>query len=74
MSKEVISTEKAPAAVGPYVQAIKTGRFVYTSGQIGLDPETGEMVTAHAIKERVILQTRQVLANLASERGETPPD
>ena len=40
----VISTPKAPAAVGPYSQAIKAGNTVYCSGQIGLDPATGTMV------------------------------
>ena len=46
MKKEVISTPKAPAAVGPYSQAIKIGDFLYTSGQIALDPETGVLAPA----------------------------
>lgn len=41
MAKETITAEKAPAAVGPYVHAVKAGGFVFTSGQLGLDPETG---------------------------------
>ena len=41
MAKEVIHTDKAPAAVGPYIQAAKTGGMVYCSGQLGLIPETG---------------------------------
>ena len=46
MKKEVISTPKAPAAVGPYSQAIKIGDFLYTSGQIALDPATGALAPA----------------------------
>jgi 2-iminobutanoate/2-iminopropanoate deaminase len=41
--KQVISTNKAPAAVGPYSQAVRAGEFLFISGQIGIDPETGEM-------------------------------
>lgn len=44
MSRHVIHTELAPAAIGPYSQAIKTGSNVYCSGQIGLDPGTGQLV------------------------------
>ena len=66
MSKQVIATESAPAAVGPYVQAIKTGRFVFTSGQIALDPESGAMVAAPTPAEEIPLQTRQVLTNLTA--------
>ncbi|NLI90320.1 MAG: RidA family protein [Epulopiscium sp.] len=43
MSKEVIETNKAPGALGPYSQAIKINGMVYTSGQLGINPETGEM-------------------------------
>ena len=49
MAKEVIHTDKAPAAVGPYSQAAATGSLVYTSGQIALDPATGEMVGSDSI-------------------------
>lgn len=60
MNRTVISTEKAPAAVGPYSQAVKTEQFVFTSGQIGINPLTGQLRLG--IEE----QTRQVLANLAA--------
>ena len=54
-----ISTKKAPAAIGPYSQAIRVGNIVYTSGQIPLDPATGTFVEG-GIKE----QTRQALTNI----------
>ena len=44
MSKEIISTDRAPAAIGPYSQAVRAGTFLYTSGQIPLDPATGKIV------------------------------
>ncbi|ORZ02922.1 endoribonuclease L-PSP [Syncephalastrum racemosum] len=56
-----VQTAKAPAAIGPYAQAIKTNGFVYTSGQLPAVPETGEIVPGGA-KE----QTQQVLTNLNS--------
>ena len=56
---EVISTKKAPAAIGPYSQAIQVGNLVYTSGQIPIDPSTGAFVEG-GIKE----QTRQSLTNI----------
>jgi len=43
MKKEIISTTKAPGALGPYSQAVKIGNMVYTSGQLGINPETGEL-------------------------------
>ncbi|MBS1163225.1 MAG: RidA family protein, partial [Burkholderiaceae bacterium] len=46
MNKEIISTSGAPAAIGPYSQAVRTGLVVFASGQIGLDPATGELVSA----------------------------
>ena len=46
MKKEIIATKAAPAAVGPYSQAIKVGDVLYTSGQIALDPETGVLASA----------------------------
>ena len=61
MEKKVLHTDKAPAAIGPYSQAIEVNGFVYASGQIPIDPATGEMV-AGGVKE----QTRQALTN-ASE-------
>ena len=57
--KEVINTTKAPAAIGPYSQAIKVENLVYSSGQIPIDPTTGAFVEG-GIKE----QTRQSLANI----------
>lgn len=59
MMKKVISTTKAPAAIGPYSQAIQVGNLVYTSGQIPIDPATGSFVEG-GIKE----QTRQSLSNV----------
>jgi 2-iminobutanoate/2-iminopropanoate deaminase len=56
---KAISTTKAPAAIGPYSQAIKVGNLVYTSGQIPIDPATGNFVEG-GIKE----QTRQSLTNV----------
>lgn len=61
MKREVIATKKAPAAVGPYSQAIRVGDFVFTAGQLALDPATGKLVEG-AIEE----QTRQVLRNIAA--------
>ena len=56
---KVISTQKAPAAIGPYSQAIQIGNLVYTSGQIPIDPTTGKFAEG-GIKE----QTRQSLLNV----------
>jgi len=56
MSIEVVKTNKAPEAIGPYSQAIVTGSFVYTSGQIPINPQTGEVVDG-GIEE----QAKQVL-------------
>jgi len=66
--KETISTENAPGAIGPYSQAVKTGNLIFCSGQIPLDPQTGEFVS-----EEVAEQTRQVLKNLSAvlEAAET---
>lgn len=58
MARQIISTSNAPAAIGPYSQAVKAGNQVYLSGQIGLDPATMEMV------DGVEAQARQVFANL----------
>jgi 2-iminobutanoate/2-iminopropanoate deaminase len=59
--REVVSTDRAPGAVGPYSQAIRTGNLVFASGQVALDPATGKLVDG-GIEE----QTRQVLANLSA--------
>ncbi len=64
MNKQIISTTNAPAAIGPYNQAIKTGDLLITSGQIPLDPDTGEVV-GHDIRtqtERVMQNLKAVLA------------
>jgi reactive intermediate/imine deaminase len=61
MHKEIVSTPAAPAAIGPYSQAVKTGLVVFTSGQIGLDPKTGELVSGE-----FEAQVRQAFANLAA--------
>lgn len=59
MEKTVIATNNAPAAIGPYSQAIRMGNMVFLSGQIPLHPVTGEMV-----KGDIKAQTRQVLENV----------
>jgi len=59
MSKQVIATDKAPAAIGPYSQAVRVGNLLFTAGQIPLDPATG-LVVAGDIKA----QTARVLENL----------
>jgi len=59
MIRESISSDQAPKAIGPYEQAIRAGDFVYTAGQIPIDPQTGNLVPG-GIAE----QTRQVLENL----------
>lgn len=61
MNKEIIATPAAPAAIGPYSQAVRTGLVVFTSGQIGLDPKTGELVGGEFEP-----QVRQAFANLAA--------
>jgi len=61
MKREVITTDRAPAAVGPYSQAIRVGDLVFTAGQLAIDPATGRLVEG-GIEE----QTRQVLRNIAA--------
>ena len=61
MSKEIISTENAPQAIGPYSQAVKTGNLIFISGQIPLDPKTGDVVEG-SIED----QANQVLENIKS--------
>ena len=58
---EIVSTENAPSAIGPYSQAVKTGNLVFVSGQIPIDPKTGEFVS-----DEVAEQTEQVLKNLSA--------
>ena len=57
--RKVVYTDKAPKAIGPYSQAIRTSSFVFTAGQVGLDPVGGELVEGG-----IEAQTRQVLINL----------
>ncbi len=59
MRKEIVATEKAPKTVGPYVQGIRANGFLFTAGQIGLDPATGKLVEGG-----IETQTRRVLENL----------
>ena len=59
MSKKQIQTDAAPAAIGPYSQAIEAGGFIFYSGQIPLNPESGTLV-----KGGIVEQTRQVMANM----------
>jgi 2-iminobutanoate/2-iminopropanoate deaminase len=59
MTKTVILTEQAPKPIGPYSQAIEAGGFVFCSGQIPLDPQTGQLVAGD-----IQVQTERILANL----------
>ena len=61
MSKEIISTKNAPQAIGPYSQAVKTGNLIFISGQIPLNPETGDLVSGSIEDE-----ANQVLNNIKS--------
>jgi 2-iminobutanoate/2-iminopropanoate deaminase len=58
--KKIISTSDAPAAIGPYSQAIRSGNFIFCSGQIPLDPKSGEIVS-----DDIGAQTRRVLDNIS---------
>ena len=60
LMKEIVSTDKAPGAIGPYSQAIKAGGMIFCSGQIPIDPASGNIVS-----EDVTEQTEQVLKNLS---------
>lgn len=57
--KKIINTKKAPAPIGPYNQAILTGNTLYTSGQIALNPSTGQLVN-----ESIEVETKQVMENM----------
>lgn len=59
MKKEIIATDKAPKAIGPYSQAVKVGNFIFISGQIPIDPKTGEIAG-----DDIITQTKRVLENI----------
>ncbi len=58
---EIISTDKAPAAIGPYSQAVKCGNMLFCSGQIPLDPATGELVAGD-----ITVQSERVMNNIAA--------
>ncbi len=66
---ETVSTENAPGAIGPYSQAVKTGNLVFCSGQIPIDPATGNFVS-----DDVAEQTEQVLKNLSAVLGAAGTD
>ena len=57
--KKIISTKNAPGAIGPYSQAVKTGNMLFTSGQVAIHPESGEL-----IMDDVQTETHQVMSNL----------
>jgi 2-iminobutanoate/2-iminopropanoate deaminase len=59
MTKKIITTPKAPQAIGPYSQAVRAGDFIFCSGQIAMDPETGDVIAGD-----IGLQTERVLHNL----------
>ena len=61
MSIRIVHTDKAPAAIGPYSQGIVANGFLFTAGQIAIDPATGDVVHGD-----VVAQTERVMANLAS--------
>lgn len=61
MSRSIIATDRAPAAIGPYSQAVRAGDTVYLSGQIPLDPASGELVQGD-----IAVQARQVFQNLSA--------
>jgi 2-iminobutanoate/2-iminopropanoate deaminase len=65
MSKEIINTKNAPAPIGPYNQAIKTGNLLFLSGQVAIKPETGELANKDIIEE-----THQVMQNLKAVLAE----
>jgi 2-iminobutanoate/2-iminopropanoate deaminase len=65
MDKKIIATKNAPEAIGPYSQAVEAGGFLFLSGQIPLNPATGEMVTSS-----VVDATRQVIENLKAVLAE----
>ena len=60
MNKTVVSTPQAPSAIGPYSQAIRAGNLLFVSGQIPIDPATGQLIDGTGIQE----QTRRVLQNV----------
>jgi 2-iminobutanoate/2-iminopropanoate deaminase len=69
LGKLAVSTEHAPAAIGPYSQAIEIGEMIYTSGQVGLDPKTGQMVDG-GIREQTVRVLENLKAILAAVRSD----
>ena len=67
--KEIISTQKAPAAIGPYSQAVVVGKMIYTSGMIPIIPETGELEAGD-----ITAQARQAISNLIALLEEAGSD
>ena len=67
--KEIISTSNAPSAIGPYSQAVKAGNLLFISGQVPLDPATGEVVEGD-----ITVQTRRVLDNVKAILAEAGAD
>jgi 2-iminobutanoate/2-iminopropanoate deaminase len=65
MSKEIINTKNAPAPIGPYNQAVKSGNLLFLSGQVGLVPATGELANKNIVEE-----TEQVMQNLKAVLAE----
>jgi len=66
MSNQIIYTKNAPAAVGPYSQGIKAGNTLYVSGQLPINPQTGELYTGDDIKEETRISLENVKAILAA--------
>ncbi len=69
LGKSAVSTEHAPAAIGPYSQAIEIGEMIYTSGQVALDPKTGQIVDG-GIREQTIRVLENLKAVLAAVRSD----
>lgn len=69
MAINIIATEQAPAAIGPYSQAVRVGDFLYCSGQIPLDPKTGDLVVGGIVE-----QTEQVMTNINAVLEEVGAD
>jgi len=65
MTKQMIHTDAAPAAIGPYSQAIRAGDTVYLSGQIGLDPASGQLPEGTEAQARQVLQNLRAVASAA---------
>jgi len=63
--KVVVQTDKAPAAVGPYSQAIRVGSLIFTAGQIGIDPRTGQLVSGLEAQVHQVMQNLQAILQAA---------